>query len=97
MAGITESNTGLIGATLRHIVGMSMSVEVGAVTARAVAGSHRHYRGRGSLVSVCDTQEQSSGGIMTGGAGVMDLVVTGAERDAGGIARRTCMAAGAFR
>ena len=57
MAAITERSTGLIGAKLSHVMGMSVSAEIGTVTAHAVAGSHRHHGGRGSLVSVSDTQE----------------------------------------
>ena len=102
-ANVMTRNTGRSGGeiasiTLQHIVGMSVSVEVGTVTAHAVAGSHRHNRGRcASVVSVSNAHEKSGGAIVTGSAGIMDLIVSGAQGDAGGRAGRTGMTAGAFR
>jgi len=102
-ANVMAINTGLSGGkigsvTLQHIMwGMRVGVEVSSVTANAVAGSHRHHRGRGSLVSICNTQEKSRGGIVTGGAGIMNLVVASAQRDTGGGAGSIRMAACAFR
>jgi len=75
-----------------------MGGEVSAVTADAVTGSHRHNRGCGAcIVSGRDTQQESVGSIMTGGAGVMDLVVASAHRHTGGSAGSIRMAARAFR
>ena len=41
-------------------------------------------------------EEQTSGGIVTGVTGIMNLVVAGAERDTGGCAGRGRMTARAF-
>ena len=65
-----------------------------AVAGFAITTGHGVDRRLGArVVSSSGGEEQASSSRMTGAAGVMDLVVAGAKRDAGGIAGGACMAA----
>ena len=68
-----------------------------AVASYAVTGHHGRYRRFGACVVGSGHGEEQAISIMAGGAGVMDLVVSGAQRDAGCRANRGSMATGAFR
>ena len=77
---------------MRHIC-----VADSAMAGYAVSDNHICYcRLGGGIVGGSHGKEQAIGS-MTGGTGVMNLVVTGAQRNAGSRAGSICMAARAFR